>query len=929
MKQYLIAFIIILSQQFYTAQASIHRQIFSADRYKTALAELNKTKADLRKSKNQLKKTEARLKEKEAEKKRCADRLQKTQNALQKASLATTPAQQDGEEKNNNLIKEMRHKYELGTMHYFGENVPQDYTRAFGLFSSIHISKLSPYLKADVQRYLGIMHCFGQGVKQDYKKAFNFLSTIDRTQLSSDEKAYVEYYLAMMYCFGRGVPQNRKMAFTLFSTIDLNQLPPHLKADTQYRLGIMYNFGLGAQQNANNAFDLFSAIDLELLPSLLKTRVQCYLGIMYNWGQVTPQNNKKSLSLLSAIDFKLLACSELLTARSCLDLLNKTPGITTPPVLKLLPHDPYLPSTLPPAVHGLIREYLCNPFDYFCLAYDSQLLTDAPCLRPDFCITDASASKLDIMLYKTLHKKTGTSTLNADMQPMLLCKNGQKIVAPSKLEAEKEMAEWEQLTNYKYVTAYVYDKNGSLDKKLILHKDYISCLALQGSCIITGSYDGSVRIWNGQGECISNLNADGPISCVISTPDYRIICGRTDGVCCAWSPEKPDSIELNGHAKPINAIVTQQDKNFVTLSSDKVILWKYNPLLEEYSKSLYYSACPLHQTTQNEILTTIAVGTTGTIACLINSNNTTRLHLWDANGDMPQIIPLAQGSRIFDSVHIRSNGIIIATSLRPHGLRLGAAAKNDLCLLKPNKSMLRKISKTFTLSQMHDLRIFIDVLTTERKLQTYSQSCYDKEHRTTDIQPYQNYRFIILNEEQLKIIKILPQDVAGKLCKFFNCGPAITYLLMKHLPGQSNIQHETKAIDAQASSSPHLERPGQTGQDALLNTLDNDIAEATKTFSYAKMSELNHLIHQLYHQRESEITSMFMQQIKTNNFEKTYKYYSDLPILPLTKETISHLGKFPKVIQNKICALFNTETIGQFMQRQKNNLAQNQKTNKE
>ena len=88
-------------------------------------------------------------------------------------------------------------QYNLGVMHYNGDGVPQDYAKAFELFT-----KSAEQGDARAQNELGWMHRFGLVVPQDYEKAIEWF-----TKSAEQGDAVAQFSLGWMYDDGEGVPR--------------------------------------------------------------------------------------------------------------------------------------------------------------------------------------------------------------------------------------------------------------------------------------------------------------------------------------------------------------------------------------------------------------------------------------------------------------------------------------------------------------------------------------------------------------------------------------------------------------------------------------------------------------------------------------------------------------------------------------------------
>lgn len=89
-------------------------------------------------------------------------------------------------------------QFDLGMMYDQGEEVRQDYTKAFEWYT-----KAANQGYANAQFNLGVMYLKGRGVRQDYAKAFEWY-----TKAANQGVADAQYSLGLMYSYGMGVREN-------------------------------------------------------------------------------------------------------------------------------------------------------------------------------------------------------------------------------------------------------------------------------------------------------------------------------------------------------------------------------------------------------------------------------------------------------------------------------------------------------------------------------------------------------------------------------------------------------------------------------------------------------------------------------------------------------------------------------------------------
>lgn len=108
-------------------------------------------------------------------------------------------------------------KFHLGRLCYWGDGVPQDFTRAYQLFSEAANAR-----KFDAPQgngYIGMMYFWGDGVPQSYEKAGEYLG--QRITLT-----FCDYEWDVLYCYRYmqlhglgGIPKNEKDAWNAMEEI--------------------------------------------------------------------------------------------------------------------------------------------------------------------------------------------------------------------------------------------------------------------------------------------------------------------------------------------------------------------------------------------------------------------------------------------------------------------------------------------------------------------------------------------------------------------------------------------------------------------------------------------------------------------------------------------------------------------------------------
>ena len=130
----------------------------------------------------------------------------------------------------------------LGMGYFSGEGVRQDSTKAAELFEKAAEQGLS-----DAQHNIATMYSSGEGVKQDYFKAFEWHEKAANQGFRESMTS-----LAWLYEQGEGVNQDSFKAFEWYQKA-ANEGEPY----AQYNLGVFYNTGKGVRQDYVQAKEWF------------------------------------------------------------------------------------------------------------------------------------------------------------------------------------------------------------------------------------------------------------------------------------------------------------------------------------------------------------------------------------------------------------------------------------------------------------------------------------------------------------------------------------------------------------------------------------------------------------------------------------------------------------------------------------------------
>lgn len=110
------------------------------------------------------------------------------------------------------------------------------------------------------------------------------------------------------------------------------------------------------------------------------------------------------------------------------------------------------------------------------------------------------------------------------------------------------------------------------------HTDLVTCFAvLRDGRIASGSEDRTIRIWNANtGECLRTIKGNtSPVTCLATLLDGRIVSGSGDRSIRIWDANTGDCLRtLNEHTDRVTSIVVLPDGRFVSGSDDGTIrIW--------------------------------------------------------------------------------------------------------------------------------------------------------------------------------------------------------------------------------------------------------------------------------------------------------------------------------------------------------------------
>ncbi|KAJ2225602.1 ribosome biogenesis protein ytm1 [Coemansia sp. RSA 1722] len=157
------------------------------------------------------------------------------------------------------------------------------------------------------------------------------------------------------------------------------------------------------------------------------------------------------------------------------------------------------------------------------------------------------------------------------------------------------------------------------------HDDWISSVAAASTnAFVVGSYDGVVRLWNAQSECVAELQGhDLAVKCVAAVPAQskskaEFVSGSQDCTAVAWGTKRGQQRALyaaRGHTDSIEAVaINPSSTHFVTASADSTIrFWSLAPPKQSEDEMLDGAVAgpssKKRKGTNAQIMTKAAVGT--------------------------------------------------------------------------------------------------------------------------------------------------------------------------------------------------------------------------------------------------------------------------------------------------------------------------------
>ncbi|MEH2171671.1 nSTAND1 domain-containing NTPase [Nostoc sp.] len=196
------------------------------------------------------------------------------------------------------------------------------------------------------------------------------------------------------------------------------------------------------------------------------------------------------------------------------------------------------------------------------------------------------------------------------------------------------------------------------------HEYYVRSVAISsnGQTIVSGGRDGTVRLWNRQGQSLAEplLGHIGDVSSVaISSDGQTIVSGGSDGTVRLWNLQGlPLAEPLHGHSNVVTSVAISDDgQTIVSGGEDRTVrLWN------RQGQSLPEPLCG-----HERVVTSVAISGDG--QTIVSGGRDGTVRLWNHQGQsLPE--PLGDHERVVYSVAISSNGQTIVSGGRDGTVRL-------------------------------------------------------------------------------------------------------------------------------------------------------------------------------------------------------------------------------------------------------------------
>ncbi len=179
-------------------------------------------------------------------------------------------------------------------------------------------------------------------------------------------------------------------------------------------------------------------------------------------------------------------------------------------------------------------------------------------------------------------------------------------------------------------TVRLWNRDGTpLNQSLTGHEDIVGSVAIaaDGQTIVSGGYDGTVRLWNRDGTPLNQplTGHEGGVRSVAITPDGQtIVSGGEDGTVRLWNRDgTPLNQPLSGHEGPVNSVAIAADgQTIVSAGSEGTVrLWNHE-------------GTPLHQplTGHQGQVDSVAIAADG--QTIVSGGYDGTVRLWNRDGTL-------------------------------------------------------------------------------------------------------------------------------------------------------------------------------------------------------------------------------------------------------------------------------------------------------
>jgi len=105
------------------------------------------------------------------------------------------------------------------------------------------------------------------------------------------------------------------------------------------------------------------------------------------------------------------------------------------------------------------------------------------------------------------------------------------------------------------------------------HSNYVCCLTRYNDLLVSGSHDRTIKLWNGEGKCISTFNANNYVSCLTVFKDV-IISGEFEGIIKYWNSSTGKCIKsIKGHGLYICSLIVVNNLLYSGGDDGTIMVW--------------------------------------------------------------------------------------------------------------------------------------------------------------------------------------------------------------------------------------------------------------------------------------------------------------------------------------------------------------------